>query len=157
MIKVIGIGNILLCDDGIGVRIVERLQTQNSHSDKVKYIVGDTDFWYCLDNIDRSDYLFIIDSTYLGKEPGSITEISLEECDKYLLNSLTEHGDNFVNVLRREEPDIRGTFIGIEVETIDYSIDLSKTLENKLDFLAVEVKKIVDEYYMKVRDGCFYA
>ena len=64
MIKVFGIGNILLGDDGIGVRVVEKIKEEIKNiSEDIDVIIGETDYLYCLNQIDEDDTIVIIDST----------------------------------------------------------------------------------------------
>ena len=52
MIKVFGIGNILLGDDGIGVKVVEKLnESIKSIGRDIEVIIGETDYLYCLNEI----------------------------------------------------------------------------------------------------------
>lgn len=146
MMKVIGTGNILLSDDGIGIRVVEELSKEMAYDDNIEFIVGETDFYYCIDNINQGDFLIIIDSTILGKEPGDVTVIPFEECDKYIKGAITEHGDSLIKVIRRENSTAEGICIGIEAETIAYSTELSKNLKDRLQVILLEVKKVIAQY-----------
>lgn len=151
MIKIFGIGNILLCDDSIGVRVVEIMKKSFIEiNEQVAVFMGETDFYYCLDNIDSEDFIILVDSTYLGIEPGTITVLTLNECDKYVDNIITEHGDNLLDILRREHREINGYLIGIEAERIEFSLDLSSVLQDKFQDICLrvfeEIKDIVREY-----------
>ncbi len=151
MIKIIGIGNILLCDDGIGVRVVEAMKKNFlGINEQVAVMAGETDFYYCLDNIYSGDFIILIDSTYLGIEPGTITVLTLNECDKYVDDFTTEHGDNLVDILRREHREINGYLIGIEAERIGFSLELSSVLQDKFQEICLrvcgEIKDITTEY-----------
>lgn len=152
MIKIIGIGNILLCDDGIGVRVVEEMKKNLLEiNEQVAVLVGETDFYYCLDNIDSGDFIILVDSTYLGIEPGRITVLTLNECDKYVDDFTTEHGDNLVDILRREHREINGYLIGIEAGRIEFSLELSSVLQEKFQDICLsvcgEINDIVKDYF----------
>ena len=72
MIKIFGIGNPLLCDDGIGVKLSQDI------SDYVNYPVftGEIFTDYCFDNINEDDFIVIIDAVSLNKNIGEISVIS---------------------------------------------------------------------------------
>lgn len=152
MMKVIGIGNILLSDDGIGIRVVEELRKEEAFEDNIEFIIGETDFYYCLDNINQGDFLIIIDSTILGKEPGAVTVIPFQDCDKFMVGVITEHGDSLIKVLRRENRTVKGICIGIEADTITYSTELSNTLKDSLQPILQEVKKVIAHYSLSFKD-----
>ena len=116
MIKVFGIGNILLCDDGIGVRVIEYLKDQIIGIDKeIEVIVGETDVMFCLEQIEKEDFIIIVDSTYLNLKPGTITTLSLEQCDVFLNKLNSQHEESILRVLRTELREIKGYLIGIEI------------------------------------------
>ena len=69
MMKIFGVGNILLCDDGIGVKVAEELKEVIERDYNAKVIIGECDYLYCLENIRRDDFVVIIDIAYFGKEP----------------------------------------------------------------------------------------
>lgn len=151
MMKIIGIGNILLSDDGIGVRVIEELRNEKTIEADMKFIIGETDIYYCIDNVAQGDFLIIIDSTIFGKEPGTVTVIPFEECDKYIGGVTTEHGDSLIKVLRRECSTVEGVCIGIEADTIAFSTELSKTLKSKLEDILEEVKKVIAQYRLSLK------
>ena len=151
MIKVIGIGNILLSDDGIGIKVLENLEKDLEEiSDNIKIIIGETDCYYCLDNIEEEDFLIILDSTYLGIEPGSVTVLTLEECDEYMKSFITAHEDSLINILRRQYRDVKGYLIGIEIAEIGFSLELSMVLQEKFQEICLIIKeKIKDILYLQ--------
>lgn len=146
MIKVIGIGNILLCDDGIGVRVAEKINDslRNINAD-IEVIIGETDYQYCLEEINDDDLVIIIDSTYLMKEPGTVTVRTLGSCDEFLGEIYTGHDISLLKAIRLEKPDIKVFFIGIEIEVIEFSLELSQRLEKNFDNIC---KEVLDNIYL---------
>ncbi|WP_252229613.1 hydrogenase maturation protease [Clostridium sp. ZBS15] len=139
MIKIFGVGNILLCDDGIGVKIVEKIKDEIEKLSKdIEVIIGETDYMYCLDCINKEDIVIIVDSTYLGLKPGVISIFDFKECDRFITNSRDEHNESLLKILRKEYREVNGYLIGIEIEIIDFSLELSKTLKN--EFLNISIK-----------------
>ncbi|KMT22240.1 hydrogenase maturation protease [Clostridium cylindrosporum] len=144
MIKIFGIGNILLSDDAIGVRIVESIIEKGKDlGDNVKVIVGETDYMYCLDQIEDGDMVIIIDSTYFNIAPGIVTKLSFEECDDFLDGAFTQHEESLLKVLRSEYRHIKGYLIGVEIDNLDFGIELSSTLQENFDFICREVCKAI--------------
>ncbi|MGL5353111.1 MAG: hydrogenase maturation protease [Clostridium sp.] len=175
MIKIFGVGNIMLCDDGIGVKVAEfikeklylngninnldnklnlseralvesnnnRAITSNNKSKLVsgdiEVIIGETDFMYCLDCIDKDDLVIIIDGTYFEFKPGHISKLSFDECDKFIYESRDPHSDSLLQVLRREYRDVKGYLIGIEIGKVDYSLELSTKLNKEFNSICERV------------------
>lgn len=146
MIKVFGIGNILLGDDGIGVYVVENIKEKLLNKN-MEVIIGETDYLYCLEEIDKDDLVIIVDSTYLGKEAGTITLLNLEECDKFIDNINFQHEVNLVKALRYEKNYIKGYLIGVEVDKVAYSLQISPKLNNKFNYLCNKILNIIEEIH----------
>lgn len=144
MIKVFGIGNILLCDDGIGVKVIEQLEAEIREIDKaIQVIIGETDVMFCLEQIEKEDFIIIVDSTYLNLKPGTITTLSLEQCDVFLNKLNSQHEEGLLRVLRTEHREIKGYLIGVEIGKIEYSMELSEALKNIfLDICCCVLKKV---------------
>ena len=140
MIKVFGIGNTLLCDDAIGVRVLEKLLPAiQTLSPTIMGIIGETNSFFCLDFIEANDLIIIIDSTYLNVTPGTINYIPFSECDRFLAPSYSAHEVNLLKILRLEYPSINGYLIGIEISQIDFSTELSPLLEATLESICNEI------------------
>ena len=70
---VLGVGNKLMSDEGVGVHAVERLVTEYDLSEEVQVLDGGTlgmDLLYYLENIEN---LLIVDAAETGKEPVSLS------------------------------------------------------------------------------------
>ena len=154
MIKVIGIGNILSCDDGIGVRVAKELKKRFTEVEEIEVIIGETDYMYCLDNINDDDFVIIIDSTYFMIRPGIITSLNFEDCDKIIFrncgNNKSAHDESLLRILRNERRNIKGCLIGIEVDKIEFSLELSKRISKKFDLICdnvyYEILKLSNKY-----------
>ena len=146
MIKVFGIGNILLCDDGIGVRVAENLKEEiEALGDDIEVIIGKTDALYCINKIEEDDEVIIIDSTYFMTRPGAVTVKSLDKCDEFINYDYSPHEESLLSLLRKERRDVKGYLIGIEISHIDYSEELSKILNRKF-------KDICSRVYNEISD-----
>lgn len=140
MIKIFAIGNIILGDDGIGVKIMESIGDQiQSYSKEVKVLIVGIDYIYCLNEINKEDTVILVDSTYFGIEPGRVSVLNLKECDKFISPCRDMHSENLLRVLREEYREIPGYLVGIEVEKVNYSLELSKTLKNNFSEITKEV------------------
>ena len=146
MIKVFGIGNILLCDDGIGVKVAKYL-LENKHmlNRNIEVIIGETDYMYCLDNIEKGDRVIILDSTYFNIPPGMVTKTPLEKCDEFVSGDITSHDINLLKALRTEYRDIDGYLIVIEIDKIDYKLDLSEVLNEKFNDICYSVARKINK------------
>ena len=72
---VLGVGNILLSDEGIGVHAVNALAARYEIPDEVEIIDGGTSAMDCLDRIAEADFLLIADCVRGGREPGTLMRL----------------------------------------------------------------------------------
>lgn len=129
-------------DDGVAIKIAEKL-TEEIKLTEIDIIIGETDIDYCISNINNNDYLFILDATYFGIEPGAITVIPLDKPHLYLKHSFTQHDLNLIKLLTMSEKKVFGYIIGIEIEEIKFDLNLSKTLSNKLNNICDILTKMI--------------
>ncbi len=150
MIKIFAIGNIILGDDGIGVKVMEFIGAQlESYSKEVKILIVGIDYIYYLNEINKEDTVILVDSTYFGIEPGRVSVLNLKECDKFINPCRDMHSENLLRVLREGYREIAGYLVGIEVEKVNYSLELSNTLKDKFSEITKkvfrEIKRIIGD------------
>ena len=148
MMKIFGIGNILLGDDGVGVRVVEKIKEEIKNiSEDIDVIIGETDYLYCLSQINQDDTIVIIDSTYLDITPGYVSYFDLKGCNKFIKYFNSQHESNLVKSILIENLNIKGYLIGIEIDKVDFSLELSEVLNCKFNNICLEVLKYIREIY----------
>lgn len=76
--QILGIGNSILSDDGVGVHVVERLKAEEI-SPGVVLTVGGTGGSALIDMIEEGDRLIIVDAIITGAPPGTIHELSVQD------------------------------------------------------------------------------
>ncbi|VAX25135.1 hypothetical protein MNBD_NITROSPINAE02-1684 [hydrothermal vent metagenome] len=91
-IVVIGIGNILMSDEGVGVRVVERLMAEHSFPDNVEiYDGGSTGLKGLMPLIEDADHLIVIDAIKGPGEPGALYRYSVEDFRLNIPKKLSAH------------------------------------------------------------------
>lgn len=140
-VLVLGIGNRLMRDDGIGVHVVEALMKGNME-DRIRYLVGETDVDFCLTAIKDADRLFIVDATNAGGEAGQVTSSALEQF-ALLEKGISLHNLHLFSVIPVMYPELEVQVIGIEAHIIDYGVGLSDTLQLRFHTIIREVQQII--------------
>ncbi|WP_250229986.1 hydrogenase maturation protease [Anaeropeptidivorans aminofermentans] len=145
---VIGIGSMIMKDDGIGSRVVEAIKDRLKEYD-IEAVVGETDFNYCFGRISLEDFVIIIDASYHEIKPGTLSIMTLEEALQYRSKLRTQHEFSLLDMIDQNLPEVKGYFIGIEVAEIGFGFELSKTLNenfrNICDSVLEEIIKIKEE------------
>lgn len=145
--KLIALGNVLMKDDAIGIKIAEEVEEKLLEYG-VKVIYGETNLQYSISSVEEQDYIIILDAAYYGKGIGEITTISI---DKFVSNKVesSQHSYSFLDLVKLYYPDIKGIIYGIEIEEIDLGIGLSPILQKNLKLISKKilnkVEKIINE------------
>jgi len=133
-IAVVGVGNLLLKDEGIGVHIAHALQ-QIDIPYNVKIIDGGTslDLPDCLENVDK---LIIIDAVKTGGQPGTIYRFHPYDMDIESEGIISLHELGLAQSLKMmrligNEPK-ETVIIGIEPKEINWGTELSAELQQKI-------------------------
>lgn len=134
-ITVLGIGNLLLQDEGVGIHLVQRL-ADKVDLPNVKIIDGGTtpDILSLVD--DNIDKLIIVDAAVAGGKPGAIYRFNMEDLDSSSVPHVSLHELGIVDSLKLMS--LLGhrpravTIFGIEPEVIDFGLELSPKLEAKM-------------------------
>jgi hydrogenase maturation protease len=157
-ILVLGVGNILLRDEGVGVRVVEKLLEAYAFSPNVRLLDGGTLGLKLLEPILEADHLILVDVLKDGKPPGTIQRRSLATLKKRvpLKNSL--HQLDLLETLAHAEflGSLPHTVIvGIEPEDITaLSLKLSETVRSRLEDLVSavlqEIAKVGGGYHPRL-------
>lgn len=141
-IKLIALGNRLMGDDAAGIVIAEKLKELLEKYD-IEVIIGETDTEYCFYKINEEDFLIIIDSTYYGKKPGSISLIPLNIIINSRRNLCSQHQRSLFDLLLMHKKQVNGLLIGIEAKEIYFSDTLSHELQNSIEDICSNIYAIV--------------
>lgn len=127
-ILVMGIGNLLIGDEGVGVHAVRAL-SKTPLPDDVDLLDVGTAFIDAIVHVDDRRHIIILDAVKGGGRPGTVYRIEVKP-DDYARESTSLHGMSILNMLRFARVDLPETvtIFGIEPEVIDWSMDLSDTV-----------------------------
>jgi len=140
--KVIAIGNMLMMDDGVALLILNKIK--KSLEDKgIETIIGETDVEFCFSQLNEVDVFYIMDSTYYGNVPGTLTFESLDDIKKYKDYSMSIHSLGLMDLINMYKMDIKGYFIGIEISNIDINIGLSNILRGKVEYISNKILSFI--------------
>jgi len=133
---VLGVGNLLLTDDGAGVHAVKDLGQENEWDpDKVDFLDGATftqDIFYIFQEYER---VLVLDTVKGGREPGTVYRFTEENLRDNYQQRLSLHDIDLLDSLKMAEllgnkPELM--VIGIEPLTIsEWSMELSAPVKAK--------------------------
>ena len=135
-ILVLGVGNILLTDEAIGVRIVEALEQRYILPDFVDVLDGGTAGMELLGDMANRDHLIIADAIVSKKNtPGTMMVLRDEEIPALFTNKISPHQLGLADVLSAlrftgEFPK-KLTLVGIIPESLERISELRNLLNEK--------------------------
>lgn len=132
---IIGLGNELLGDEGVGVHGVRSLR-QEKLPENVEAIEVGTAILDALEYLESADRIIILDAMKGGSSPGTIYKVQLADCkEKTAIASM--HGFDIFRVMALSQvskvPPV--TVFGVEPEKIDWSLELSPAVSESMPFL----------------------
>lgn len=136
-ILVLGIGNLLLGDEAIGVRIVEALEQRYLLPPHVEVLDGGTSGMDLLDVMANRDHLIVADAVLTGDEPGSVVMLHDDEIPAMFTRKVSPHQIGLADVLMAlrltGEFPVRLTLVGVVPQTLEPGIALSPVVQQALE------------------------
>lgn len=84
---VLGIGNTLLSDEGVGVHVSRHLKRLLPPSDDIEILDGGTLSFTLAVSIEDADALIVVDAAQLQSRPGTLRVFEGEEMDAFLMSN----------------------------------------------------------------------
>ena len=123
---VLGIGNTLLTDEGIGIHVLQALEPELADWPDVTLLDGGTLSFTLAGPIEEADALIVVDAANIKSEPGGWTLLEGEEMDAFLMSnrkaSVHEVGLTdlrAIAILAGHWPEKRA-MLAIQPQTIDW-------------------------------------
>jgi hydrogenase maturation protease len=142
-ILVLGLGNVLMNDDAVGVRAVERLQQEYCFPAGVSVVDGGTLGLDLLPFIEGADQLLIVDALEMNAEPGSVFRLEGDEVPRAFASKLSVHQMGLQDLLA--VADLQGyaprelVFWGVQPGSIEMDLQLSPPVAAAMDELIQSV------------------
>lgn len=133
---VLGVGNILLSDEGFGVRVAEALSQRFRFPDAVEVLDGGTLGIELMRFLDGAERLILIDAIH-GSEPGSFRIIQGDDVRLYFQEKVSLHEMGIQEVLASlvvmEKPIAEILVIGVVPVSLDIGLDLTPLAASRID------------------------
>lgn len=144
-ITVLGLGNILLGDEGVGVRVIERLQAEYDLPQDLDVVDGGTAGIDLLPYVKADGVLIIVDAAKVGRGPGSTMKLEGPAVPAFLSAKLSPHQIGLPDLLATAEllgqKPRRLVLIGVEPKTLETGIELSDEIKATTDTLLEMVRE----------------
>ncbi len=146
---VLGIGNLLIGDEGVGCLAVEELIKRYQMPSDVECVDGGTAGFELLPLIDNKDHVILIDALRNDMTPGTVVKIEGEDVPQSFLSSITPHQLGISDVLAAaaltDTLPKKMVLFGVEPKQLDVGIGLSPEV-------AIGMEKIIKVVVEQLRD-----
>jgi hydrogenase maturation protease len=129
-VLVIGVGNPLMTDDGVGQCLLEALAARCASLDRVEFVDGGTLGLMLLPRVEQCDALLALDAANLGEQPGTLRVLQGEALDEFVRlprGSVHELGlRDLLDAARLTGAlPARRALVGVQPERVEWGMALS--------------------------------
>ena len=155
---VIGVGNPLMGDDGLGIAVLEELRAGWTFEPYLELLDGGTWGMNLLPHVEGARRLLLIDAIRAGAEPGTLVVLEKDEIPRFLATKLSPHQIDVKEVLALAE--LRGTMpdemvaIGLQPHSVEMRASLSPAAASGLRSVVGAVLERLNEWgYVSTEAG----
>ena len=157
IITILGVGNILLTDEGFGVHVIRELEKQYNFPKNVQLIDGGVLGLNLLNIILESDRLIVVDVIRSGEAPGTLYRIDYDDIPNRIKAKNSLHQLDFIESLTKGAAigDVPYTIIigtepkDIETHSLNLTLEIEKALEPTMNMVLSELDKLQIKYMRK--------
>lgn len=149
-ILVLGVGNELLSDEGIGIHTIKKLNKLKILSPEIEAFEGGTDGFGLINLIIETDFLVVIDCLKGGNEPGTLYKFDIEDAPNspdMFKTSFHQIGIlEVINLSSLIGKTPKTTVIGVEPKSIATGMELSPEVEAKIPRIIELVQEEITKF-----------
>ncbi len=147
---VLGLGNLLNRDEGLGVQALKLLDTHLGEQAEVELLDGGVLGLNLLTIVEECSHLLILDAVNAGKASGTVVELAKDQIPLYAGVKLSQHQVTFQEVLGLA--NIRGCLpahlhlVGIQPENLSVGLELSPTVVEALPEMVHRARVVLENW-----------
>lgn len=136
---ILGVGNIILSDEGVGVHAVKLLRQYFSFPSTVDIVDGGTMGIELFEVLANKDLLIIVDTLRAGEAPGTVVRLAGRAVPQFFQNQLSPHQVGISDLLACLQ--LSGVapkeivLLGVEPETLELGLGLSPVVASAISYL----------------------
>ncbi|MGD9210996.1 MAG: HyaD/HybD family hydrogenase maturation endopeptidase [Desulfobacteraceae bacterium] len=147
-ITILGVGNYLYTDEGVGIRVIEKLEQDYEFPEHVIPVDGGVLGVHLMGVISAADHLIVVDAVRNNGAPGTLYRLAGKDIPSRILAKNSLHQVDLLEALTLVKAIDRSpetVIVGIEPEDIEtMSLTLTKTVAAKVDDLIAMVLAELD-------------
>ena len=150
---ILGIGNTLLADEGIGVHVIQHLQSHHNEMPDTTLLDGGTLSFTLAGAIESADNLIVVDAAQLHATPGSLKTFIDEDMDNFL-NSNNKRSVHEVGLLDlmtiarlADHYPTRRALIGIQPQKLDWGEQPTEAVQAAIPAACEQVRELLETWH----------
>lgn len=153
---VLGIGNTLNTDEGVGVHALLLLQQALSTSLAIEFLDGGTLGLNLLPLVEETEHLLLLDAVNAGKSPGAVVELRGNEIPLFAGVKLSQHQLTFQEVLGLAQ--MRGKLprhlhlIGVQPADLSVGVGMSEVVRKAIPAVMNRAETILKEWGLLIEN-----
>ena len=136
-IAVLGIGNLIMQDEGVGIHVIRKLEKEYNFKPEIELIDGGTSGSELYGFFENAEKMIIVDAIDFEEEPGFIGSIEKDDILKRLNTKMSMHNLGLTDVLSHVKLlDIEPSeifLVGIQPAKIELHDELSDIIISRMD------------------------
>lgn len=138
-ITILGVGNYLFTDEGVGIRVIEKLEKEYQFPEHVVPVDGGVLGVHLMGVISAADHLIVVDAIRNKHAPGTLYRLAGEQIPARILAKNSLHQVDLLEALTLVKAIDRSpetVIVGVEPEDIEtMGLTLTTTVEAKMEDL----------------------
>lgn len=148
---VLGVGNTILTDEGVGPWVVDRLSELNPDAPGITWLDGGTLSFSIAASVEDAEHLIVVDATNLKADPGAVQVFVDAEMDRML----SQHGRSVHEVGLMDLMNMarfaglvprRRALVGIQPEIVDWGTEPSPRVAAAVPAAARAVAALIKDW-----------
>jgi len=145
-VVVLGVGNVLMSDEGVGVHTVNELEKRFEFPENVRCVDGGTSTQELMGDLENLDHLIVIDAVRSGAAPATVLRLEGAAVPAAFTTKLSPHQVGIsdllatLTLLGREPKNV--VLLGVEPAVLSLDLNLSPTVAARVPEL---LTKVLDE------------
>ena len=145
---ILGVGNVLMSDEGVGVHAVVELEKAFEFPENVRVLDGGTSTNELLGDLENLDHLIVLDAVNAGKEPGALVHLEGDAVPRAFTTKLSPHqvgiSDLLATLTFLGRAPKHVVLYGVQPERLSLDLTLSETVARRVPELCAQVVAELD-------------
>jgi hydrogenase maturation protease len=146
----LGVGNILLTDEALGVRTVEQfIEQYNFSADALEVVDGGTAGMELLEMIASRKLVVFVDAVLTGDEAGTIVTLTGKQVPTFFARKLSPHqlglSDLLSALIMTDEHPEKVIVVGVVPESVEPQIGMTDLISRKMPQILLQVAQTLTQ------------